>query len=187
MQIALHDIRSMGNRNIFNSYGSIVDAIKKLNYEYYNTKCSAYGFLRQWGSIGENISKNIIGLHAFVLMCEPMIDNISFAKDSKDSAPAQRKFRDRWNSLWDNIAKDVSLDSQTVELLGDFGLKLGLLPVNRFSDTIIEFYNALFIWNVFIQSEVNFEYHGMTHIEVLDLMITSGNDFPKKVIEELRD
>lgn len=180
MQFAMQDVRKWGYIKLGQKFFSdehhriqFFDELSTILQDLCDIRCSAYSFPRRWCVVKDLCTSRYVGLRNLMYFCEPMINNIT------SLGACQRKFRDKWTSLWDEFCEVVGLTPWERSLLGQVGLLLAFSEKSYAKSTakdIIRFFNSVILWYVFAQSEQNLVKVAETPLNFVSRLVSQTAD-----------
>lgn len=178
MQYSMSDIRELGFRKLFTNYNA-TDFFKELHI--LNSKMSDLN-IAPYSVLGK-LKKDNRELHYNYIGFKSLVKHISPLNDCGVEEHCKRSFRRFWTTLWGNVEKDVSLNSDDVNMLFDLGIKLAFTDKEVDSE-IYEFFNYIIFWGLIVENEYNCEKLEMTWWEVIAVMTRTDNeDFKNQVVD----
>lgn len=174
MQFFGQDIRSWGNKKIMQNFASsagaqsaFIERLRIQNMLLGICRSTAYSIPRDYPIAHERIGNLYYGMVAFMNNCEPLI----LSMDSVGK-PVQRKFKNQWDSCWNNFGKSIGLDECTIRIISELGVRLFYsISLADIPESILEFYNAVLKWYVYTSTEGALAETDLTPLELVERMI----------------
>lgn len=132
----------------------------------------AYSIPAKWGTIKDNLD-HYYGFVKFMDSVEPMIELTEVDDICK------RRFRNMWDVTWKNYVSAFSCDTALEAWLSETGTKLAFISSDKFEEVgkeVYDFFNAILIWSIFTQQEVNFSKNSIDVLDLITLMIKLSNE-----------
>lgn len=205
MDISLTSVKELGYIKIHRRYcpskakrKEFFEGAGKLSSMLYTFKMPPYSFLQHWKLFKGVGDTCIAGIKDYCVLIDPLINT-----SDEVTVSTRRRFRNMYENMFKNYGEACNLSETEVAVLRDLGLKLPFILLLNSDNCVdkervkkiikgahidnedlglvskyLEFYNALFNWNVLAYNEADIKERGRTILDIVHLLaLTSDYNF----------